>query len=203
MTPSAGSTISTPARRVTPRWWPAWLIPGLAAAGIVYVHVLYDEPSYQHRNMATMGIFIAASVALLLWTMFFSRLRWKTRWLAFGGVVATVALTMMLFEIHGVDGDLVPILKFRWRHTALTAVDNHANLQPAGMDKTMSAAASLWPQFLGPFRNSTLPDGPKLARDWNAQPPLKLWRQPIGSAGIYCHTELRSAFRFIRSTENL
>ena len=182
MTPSAGSTISTPARRVTPRWWPAWLILGLTALGIVYVLVLRDEPSYQHRNMAVMGSLIVATVALLLWTMFFSRLRWKTRWLAFGGVVAVLALTMALFEFHGVDGDLVPILKFRWRHTAPAAVERPASPQPVGPDQTMPGRAFLWPQFLGPFRNSTLPDGPKLACDWNAQPPLKLWRQPIGAA---------------------
>jgi outer membrane protein assembly factor BamB len=41
--------------------------------------------------------------------------------------------------------------------------------------------AAAYPQFLGPSRDGTL-DGPSLARDWSAQPPRRLWRQPIGAA---------------------
>src|SRR5260370_39085555 len=36
------------------------------------------------------------------------------------------------------------------------------------------------PQFLGPHRNATV-DHPHLARDWKAQPPQCLWRQPVGA----------------------
>ena len=42
--------------------------------------------------------------------------------------------------------------------------------------------ANSYPQFLGPDRNARLPEGPRLARDWTAQPPEKLWRRPIGAA---------------------
>jgi outer membrane protein assembly factor BamB len=41
--------------------------------------------------------------------------------------------------------------------------------------------AGEFPQFLGPHRNATLPDGPALSRDWKTRPPVKLWRQPIGA----------------------
>jgi len=36
-----------------------------------------------------------------------------------------------------------------------------------------------YPQFLGPERNGTVP-GVRLARDWSARPPRRLWRQAIG-----------------------
>ena len=36
-------------------------------------------------------------------------------------------------------------------------------------------------QFLGPSRDCKIP-GPSLATDWSAEPPEKLWRQPIGAA---------------------
>jgi outer membrane protein assembly factor BamB len=38
-----------------------------------------------------------------------------------------------------------------------------------------------FPQFLGPARDATLA-GPRLARDWSARPPKRLWRQPLGPA---------------------
>ena len=38
-----------------------------------------------------------------------------------------------------------------------------------------------FPQFLGPNRDCKIP-GPNLATDWDAAPPKKLWRQPIGAA---------------------
>ena len=37
-----------------------------------------------------------------------------------------------------------------------------------------------WPQFLGPNRNGTV-DQPCLARDWEAQPPQRLWLRPVGA----------------------
>ncbi len=36
-----------------------------------------------------------------------------------------------------------------------------------------------YPQFYGPHRDATLP-GPRLARDWQANPPRELWRRPVG-----------------------
>jgi outer membrane protein assembly factor BamB len=44
------------------------------------------------------------------------------------------------------------------------------------------ALSNSYPQFLGPSRNATVLNGPKLARDWATRPPRLLWRQPIGPA---------------------
>ncbi len=156
------------------------MIVGLSSLAIFYVRELHEGPSIQYGNMATAVIAITGVVLVLLWLMFFSRLLWKTRWLALGIVLAVIGLPAALFEIHGVTGDLVPIIKPRWRHAAPAATVSASSLQPAGLDKQALPITLSWPQFLGPSRNSTLPDGPKLARDWNAQPPQKLWRQPIG-----------------------
>lgn len=46
-------------------------------------------------------------------------------------------------------------------------------------DALGQAAPDAWPQFLGPDRNGTL-SGPRLARDWTAEPPRLVWRQAIG-----------------------
>ncbi|MBI5684146.1 MAG: PQQ-like beta-propeller repeat protein [Verrucomicrobia bacterium] len=181
MTQPADSADSLSGRRPPARWWPLWLIVVLSGLAIFYVRVLREGPSIQHSNIATAVIAITTAVLVLLWLMFFSRLPWKTRWLALGIAVCVVGLPVALFEIHGVTGDLVPIIKPRWRSVTPVETESKAGL-PVGLDKQTPAVAPLWPQFLGPFRNSTLPDGPKLARDWTKQPPQKLWRQPIGPA---------------------
>ncbi|OHE75333.1 MAG: hypothetical protein A2107_08735 [Verrucomicrobia bacterium GWF2_62_7] len=158
------------------------MIVVLSVLTIFYVRVVREGPSIQHGNIATAVIAITTAVLLLLWLMFFSRLRWKTRWLTLGVAIGGTGLLAALFEIHGVTGDLVPIIKPRWRRAAPTATESGASLQSADLDQRTLASTPFWPQFLGPFRNSTLPDGPKLALDWTKQPPQKLWRQPIGAA---------------------
>ncbi|MFA5192807.1 MAG: PQQ-binding-like beta-propeller repeat protein [Verrucomicrobiia bacterium] len=176
MTEPAGSSSPSLAQRRPARWWPLWVTLVLAGLSAFYVRVLWEEPSIQQGHMAIARIVIAAAVVLILWLMFFSRLPWKTRWRTLGIVICMCGLPAALFEIHGVTGDLVPIIKYRWR-SAMPVV-----AQPAVPAAAPAGAEPHWPQFLGPHRNSMLPDGPRLARDWSAQPPQKLWRQPIGPA---------------------
>jgi outer membrane protein assembly factor BamB len=170
-------------RRRPIRWWPAGLTVLLAVSAILYFRVIRED-SQQWRNIYSMQTCVVALALLLIWVLFLSRMRWKVRLLAFGSVVGLIGLMVGMFEIRGVTGDLVPVLKFRWsRHVvpvALSPVD-----QPTAGSVVRLAGSTLtntYPQFLGPGRNATLPDGPRLARDWTAQPPQKLWRQPVGAA---------------------
>lgn len=171
-----GPTSPRPRRAI--RWWPAVVILGLAASAVSYVR-LAGERSHQEQNIQTLLIGVAAGVLLLLWVLLFSRLAWKVRVLVLAAVVAGGALAAALFEIRGVTGDLRPIVKPRW--------DRPAPPQPpavaAAAPSTGLAApgATDFPQFLGPQRNATLPDGVKLARDWSAAPPRLLWRQAVGA----------------------
>jgi outer membrane protein assembly factor BamB len=168
------------------RWWPAGVIVVLAMMAIVYVRFIRED-SHQHRNIFTMEIGVATVILLWLWVLLGSRLAWKTRGLIAGAALGCVALMAGLFEIHGVTGDLVPILKFRWSKP--TAEFNEAAANSSGAAKqahksglpTAIPGTNDFPQFLGPHRNATVPQGPKLARDWTARPPEKIWRQPIGA----------------------
>ena len=129
---------------------------------------------------------IVAILLLLLWVLFGSRLRWKIRWLVFGGVVGFIGLMAAMLRIHGVTGDLVPILKFRWSRPAVSLGSSTGGTTTEVSSSSLPGASAIltnsYRQFLGPHRNATLPEGPRLARDWTAQPPQKLWRQPIGPA---------------------
>ncbi|MBI5395478.1 MAG: PQQ-binding-like beta-propeller repeat protein [Verrucomicrobia bacterium] len=161
------------------RWWPAALIGALASAAIVYFRFIRELPSQQHRNMATMTAVVIAALLLFVWAMLFSRLRWEIRGLVFVAVIGAMGMIAGLFEIYGVTGDLVPLVKLRWTRSTVHA-GTEARLPITS--RIVTRPGDDWPQFLGPNRDSTLPDGPKLARDWNARPPQQLWRHPVGPA---------------------
>ena len=165
------------------RAWPAVVILVLAAGAVIWIRFI-RELSFQQRNIQTTMVVLIAFLLLLVWCLFFSRLRWKLRFAILGGVVGLGLLCVGLFEIRGVSGDLLPILRWRWQKprvaattpTKLTLPTLAPGAQPSG-----AAAVPRYAQFLGPRRNGTLA-GPVLARDWKSLPPEKLWRQSIGAA---------------------
>jgi outer membrane protein assembly factor BamB len=116
-----------------------------------------------------------------LWLLFFSRFKWRVRLVAFGGVVGVIALSAGLFRIRGVTGDLLPILEWRWKQREMITLAAVKPAPPAGNAKLLIQTTNDFPQFLGPQRNAHVA-GPALARDWKAQPPQRLWLQPIGAA---------------------
>ena len=156
----------------------------LAVLAGFYFRVIRED-SRQWRNIYTMSTCLAAAILLLLWSLFFSRLRRRVRWVIFGSVAGFVLLTTAMFEIHGVSGDLVPIFKFRWSRPAPLPAASPPGTGPRTLSSPVPGAgptvANGFAQFMGPHRNATLPEGPALARDWTAQPPEKLWRHPIGA----------------------
>jgi len=167
------------------RWWPAALILALAALAIVYVRFL-GERSHQERNILSMIIGVGTTWLLLLWVLFLSRLRWRVRGLVFGGVVGLIALLAAMFEVHGVTGDIRPVFRFRWQRppelAGVLAPGPASATSRTSLPVSIAALTNSYPQFLGPHRDATIPEGPRLARDWIAHPPQTIWRQPIGPA---------------------
>lgn len=177
---TAGTTLETTQRKPV-RWWPIIVILALAIAVMMGIR-LWPKTSFQQKNIATAQVVIVSLFLGLLWVLFLSRLKWRIRLLVFGGVVGMLALTAGLFRIHGVTGDLLPILEWRWKQPDTMAIPvGQPSLPPAGRTALLVPTTNDFPQFLGPQRNATV-TGPTLARDWKAQPPQKLWRQPIGAA---------------------
>jgi outer membrane protein assembly factor BamB len=171
-TPAAGSAVT---RRI--RWWPVSVILLLAAGALVWVWGWYGV-SRQERIIATANVIFFTVLLLLLWVLLFSRARTIVRWLVFGGAVGVIGLTGTFFRIRGVTGDLVPILEWRWKSKSTLLLEK---LPPTLTLPSIIASTNDYPQYLGPDRTGML-KGPVLARDWKAQPPELLWRQPIGPA---------------------
>lgn len=156
------------------RWWPASVILALSAAIIIWIRQ-HQEWSFQERNLSTLSVALSALALLLLWWLAFSRAPGRIRLYTAGVVIATLAGAAGLFRFHGVSGDLVPILDFRWSRAS-------SSNQSAGESLVRSALeGGDFPQFLGPHRNAQL-ESPRLAQDWAEHSPKILWRRHIGSA---------------------
>lgn len=156
------------------RWWPAGLLIGIAGAVIIWIR-LHADWSFQERNLGTLSIALGTLLLLLLWWLTLSRAPGRMRLIVAGLVVGILAVTAITFRLHGVSGDLRPILQFRW------ARQGRSVTLPASLANQPASAQSLdFPQFLGPDRNAQLA-GPVLKRDWAANPPSVLWRQPMGA----------------------
>jgi outer membrane protein assembly factor BamB len=160
------------------RWWPVPVILVLAAGAVVWVWQSYARQR-QDRNIATAIIGLITLFLLLLWCLFLSRLRWRIRLGVFGGVVGLILLVTALFRFHGVTGDLVPILQWRWERPSLTSLAERTKPVATTALTQQSQFTNDWPQFLGPHRNSMV-EQPGLARDWKSQAPQRLWLRPVG-----------------------
>ncbi|MCA9231813.1 MAG: PQQ-like beta-propeller repeat protein [Planctomycetales bacterium] len=173
-----GETRTTATQGV--RWWPAGTVLALAAGYWVYVWHIQDAHR-QTRNLQTLMLVQGTLIALLLWVLLFSRLRWKRRFAWCGGVLGVVGLLVATLEIRGVTGDLLPVVEWRWtKSTSEVLTLEQATIAPDTLPMLAESSAN-YPQFAGPNRDGRVV-GVRLARDWQSQPPELLWRQPIGTA---------------------
>jgi outer membrane protein assembly factor BamB len=171
--PSANVTARRPIR-----WWPALVVLALAAGGMAWVGLLSGRQR-QDRNILTAIIGFLTVLLLLLWCLFLSRLRWRVRLGVLAGLLGLVLLAMALFRFHGVTGDLVPVLQWRWERPSLPSLAEPGKPLLGAPSVKVDSLTNNWPQFLGPHRNCKV-EQPRLARDWKAQPPERLWLRPVG-----------------------
>jgi len=157
--------------RKPPRWWLLALIVSLDALVIASI---WMRPAIQRQQqvLKTAGAIIIGTLLVLLWLLFFSRLRWRARLGITGLFLAAGLLFAGLFRFRGFSGDLVPVITPRWKTDAIAP-------GAAARDETLPSSFAGFPQFLGPTRDGIIP-GPILARDWHAHPPQLLWRVPVG-----------------------
>ena len=108
------ATSSSPTTKPRGARW--WLLLVILVASVVAYAALWFIPvrSQQHFNLNVARVVLFTLGALLIWLLALSRLRWRMRFVVLGCGVVCVGLLAALFRIHGVDGNLVPILEFRW-----------------------------------------------------------------------------------------
>ncbi len=159
------------------RWWPCLLILSVATIAILVVQSLSEFP-FQRRNLISLPIGAGALLLLIFWWLFFSRASTKVRLLSLLGLVLLVGGGFATLRIHGVTGDLIPIIEFKgaekFRSSSVRATAGTAN-------QALRRVPGEYPHFLGPNRTGIL-TGPSLDSDWGRNPPVELWRKPVGAA---------------------
>jgi outer membrane protein assembly factor BamB len=142
---------------------------------------MVDAFPFQQRNLISLGIGAGSMALTFLWWVLLSRSRWRLRLGVVLGVALLGAAGVSLFRVVGVTGDLIPVLGYRWTSKPsspepVSAAVSSAAASMAEKDRVRTP----YPQFLGPHRDGVLP-GPKLAMNWETNPPRVLWRRPIGA----------------------
>jgi outer membrane protein assembly factor BamB len=127
-------------------------------------------------------------VVMTGWVLWLAIARSATRRFRFAGLVVVFALTFGFFTIlrfDGLTGGFVPEFSLRWKATAAEryAAERPAYAMPASEAAGAASAPELtaedWPGFRGPARDGRRP-GVRIATDWKAQPPKRLWERKIG-----------------------
>ena len=162
-----------------PRWWPAVVIIAGFALALAVIWATGSD-NQQYRVLRTLTAISVSTLLIVAWALFFSRLAKRTRLLIFGSLVGAALLFSVSFRFSQFSGNMVPIFEWRWAKRTLPTADGQAP-KPTGEPAAHPLAKLSFPQFLGPNRDCKIP-GPNLATDWDAAPPKKLWRQPIGAA---------------------
>ncbi len=162
------------------RWRAPVIILALAAVAIVIVRTS-EALEANFRWMGTALAVVVATLSLLVWFVFFTPFRWRTRLCVVGGVILVLFTASRVLRYDGsLDGTAFP--RFAWKWTPRKSGDvgpvqtGAASTQPAANE---TAASRDFPGFLGAKRDGVI-EGVRLARDWAAQPPQLLWRQPMG-----------------------
>ncbi|MEQ1852369.1 MAG: PQQ-binding-like beta-propeller repeat protein, partial [Chthoniobacteraceae bacterium] len=151
------------------RLWPAPVILALGAIAFLIVRARKEWPYEQARILAMLGVFVSVVLLLLVWWMFFSRVRWRARFIG----LAFAMLPLALFRHRGMTGDFIPIFEFRFAQKPRPLAAPAAG--------TTATAGADFPQLFGPTRDCRL-EGPALDPDWKNRPPQVIWRQPVGAA---------------------
>ena len=169
------SETPVPPRRLSIRWWPAFVI-GILGFASMLITQRFPHLSQQHANIDTAKAIVVTGIALLLWLLFLSRMAWKRRIWLFAGIVVSLGALASMFRIRGVSGNLVPVLEPRWvKRTLEVPIGNLSTNTPM-----MAPGVADFPQFLGSNRDGSMA-GPRLATNWTARPPTLLWRHQVGS----------------------
>ena len=131
------------------------------------------------RNIITLILAFSGLVSVLGWFLFQSGHAPRLKRGVLVGLLAAVGLACAVLRIERVSGDLVPEFMFRWSPSRDRTLPKAA-AAAVPTATAWEATPADFPRFLGPSGSGSI-EGPVLDPDWEARPPEKLWRRPIGA----------------------
>lgn len=173
---------TTPTTRPTLRWWiPVVIVVGTIVAIAIGWQQAGDDLSM--RSLTTVIPGAVGFVLMLLWWMLLSGAKWGTRFKGLGVVVAALLLFVGLFRWNGQGGNFIPQFTFRFAPTPEERANDYFQSQGDSSIGTPSGRLEItaedWPRFGGIHEDHIVTDA-AIRRDWEQNPPVALWRHPIG-----------------------
>jgi len=160
------------------RWGLVALILVIAASVLIWAYK-FSALDGNFKSMSTVLTVLGTFLALLIWLLFLSGMRWRSRWIGLGCVILGIAaLTQLVRFEPSVDSN--GLLNFAWKwHPRKDG--NVGSLKPLDVPEKLATpeSAADSPGYLGQDRRGVFEEV-KLERDWTAHPPQELWRQPVG-----------------------
>ncbi len=169
---------SKPAKALVPPIW-VWIVVAIFIGLIGIVRTGEVTGDHAIINILTLILAFLGSCAFSSWFVFLSGYSVKARLAGISGVVGGIALFFTFFRIGHVSGELVPSFRPRFGTPADAMLDAPEVVASKSADLPVASDQD-FPQFLGPNRNAVV-SNIRLVKDWSANPPEKLWRQPIGA----------------------
>ena len=177
------------------RRWVEWFLMATAIVVVVVTQLIgrlddppppFSDPAI--RNIVTLVAMLIASAAGWTWFVRNERFSWRIRWaFAIFTMLALVALVNIVSSLHdrgilNFSGSLMPRVASAPREAI--EVENEP---AAGRADFSRASPDDFPQFLGPDRTGFV-ETALLARDWQSQPPRRIWQRSIGAgwSGFAC-----------------
>ncbi len=161
-----------------------WIVWTLAAAVAVIARCVGFFDGRAIANVISLiGVAVVVISSLVEFSLGSSYSR-RTRMTAFVGFLVLLVVTVAMFRIDQVSGELIPTLALRFSYKPDQRLETSGMLDLAagprpGVDLTTTTPND-FSQFLGPRRGMAV-ENVVLARDWNGRPPRCVWRQEIGA----------------------
>ncbi len=139
---------------------------------------------FLHRSMPQAFVIYGLSVLSALfvaWAAATRGCRAASRKRALIAVVLAVCGLGLMLRSSGVDGDMGAQFAWRWQATPEERLlaDTNADLVSAATTAGSLPKFAEWPGFRGAGRDG-IAVGTRIGTDWQASPPVELWRRPVG-----------------------
>jgi len=160
--------------------WTGFLIMVLSVFGLTRLSDPSIATAYQGM-MIYAYVIPTLSLGVVAWATFARKLPVVTRWLTLIAAIVVTSGFWALFRSEGITGSGDALLAWRWsqsieeRYIAGEA-DRRTFVAPEAMG---TGNGLIWPGFRGPDRNAVV-HGLVIETDWDNNPPVELWRSPVG-----------------------
>ncbi|MBL9122870.1 MAG: PQQ-like beta-propeller repeat protein [Planctomycetaceae bacterium] len=162
---------------------PALILAIAVAVMLAALYVPVDSLDRGTRRMLVAVTALAALLCLNFWWLLNRRVARSVRLGVEGVLLALLVGAIASVEWVEFTGDMTPIPHFRWEPSGDDRLEAHrAAARPGAAEASIASAESGWQDFAeyrGRKRDGVV-NGPALARDWSAEPPRLVWRQPCG-----------------------